>query len=291
MNGVNIRFFATISMTLFLLSCTEEVPQNPPLVEQAEASVQSYGDLTSDGTSDEISQQIVNEIEEILQSGDEENNSSADTPEPVVETVSIQNELADTNADSNESEENKQGLLVAVDNDTEADEQQPEQVASDQDNNDENVIDGESTGTVELVLTPKPREVDEFGRTVSDEQDFASVVQRESIESDSQRIKENEENLLIYDPIDHPDKAGQSDVVSFALNTKHTPGTVLFRRNTLFFSRDQYLERCDAYIDSEAAQQAFLDAGGPEKDDLKLDPDGDGFACSWNPVKYRLVLQ
>jgi len=290
MNGVNIRFFATISMTLFLLSCTEEVPQTPPLVEQAEASTQSYGDLTSDGTSEEISQQIVNEIEEILQSGDEENNSSADTPEPVDETVSIQNELADTNADSNESEENKQGLLVAV-NDTEADEQQPEQVASDQDNNDENVMDGESTGTVELVLTPKPREVDEFGRTVSDEQDFASVVQRESIESDSQRIKENEENLLIYDPIDHPDKAGQSDVVSFALNTKHTPGTVLFRRNTLFFSRDQYLERCDAYIDSEAAQQAFLDAGGPEKDDLKLDPDGDGFACSWNPVKYRLVLQ
>jgi len=291
MNGVNIRFFATISMTLFLLSCTEEVPQNSPLVEQAEASAQSYGDLTSDGTSEEISQQIVNEIEEILQSGNEENNSSADTPKPVDETVSIQNELADTNADSNESEENKQGLLVAVDNDTEADEQQPEQVASDQDNNDENVMDGESTGTVELVLTPKPREVDEFGRTVSDEQDFASVVQRESIESDSQRIKENEENLLIYDPIDHPDKAGQSDVVSFALNTKHTPGTVLFRRNTLFFSRDQYLERCDAYIDSEAAQQAFLDAGGPEKDDLKLDPDGDGFACSWNPVKYRLVLQ
>ncbi|MYE37544.1 MAG: hypothetical protein F4X24_08260 [Rhodobacteraceae bacterium] len=261
-------------------------------MEQAKAPTQSPDDLTPEETSEEVAQQIVNEIEEILQSGEQENNSLADTPDPVDETDSKQNELADTNVDSNEGEENEQDL-AAIDTNTDAGEQQPVQLAS-IDGNDNTVADGESeetAGTVELVLEPKPQEFDEFGRTVSDEQDFASVVQRETIESDSQRIKENEENLLIYDPIDHPEKAGQSDVVSFALNTKHTPGTVLFRRNTLFFSREQYLERCNAYIDSEAAQQAFLDAGGPEEDELKLDPDGDGFACSWNPVKYRLVLQ
>ncbi len=288
MNGFNLKFFAIISMTLLLISCTAEVPQESPPVEQA--PTQSLGDLTSEETSEEVAQQIVNEIEEILQSGDQENNSLADTPDPVDETDSKQNDLAETNVDSNESEENGQDLAV-IDSDT--DEQQGEELAS-TDGNGITAADGESeetSGTVELVLEPKPKEFDEFGRTVSDEQDFASVVQRETIESDSQRIKENEENLLIYDPIDHPEKAGQSDVVSFALNTKHTPGTVLFRRNTLFFNRDQYLERCNAYIDSEAAQQAFLDAGGPEEDDLKLDPDGDGFACSWNPVKYRLVLQ
>ena len=292
MNGFNFKFFAIISMTLLLISCTAEVPQEPPPVEQAKAPTQSPDDFTLDETSEEVSQQIVNEIEELLQSRDRENNSAADTPGPVDETDSIQNELADTNADSKESEENEQNLVV-VDTDTDEGEQQGEELASIV-GDDNTVSDGESeetAGTVELVLEPKPKEFDEFGRTISDEQDFASVVQRETIESDSQRIKENEENLLIYDPIDHPEKAGQSDVVSFALNTKHTPGTVLFRRNTLFFSREQYLERCNAYIDSEAAQQAFLDAGGPEEDELKLDPDGDGFACSWNPVKYRLVLQ
>ena len=292
MSGFNYKFFAIISMILLLISCTAEVPQEPPPVEHVKAPTQSPDDLTSEETSEEVAQQIVNEIEEILQSGDQENNSLADTPDPVDETDSKQNELADTNVDTNEGEENEQDL-AAIDTNTDAGEQQPEQLAS-IDGNDNTVADGESeetAGTVELVLEPKPQEFDEFGRTVSDEQDFASVVQRETIESDSQRIKENEENLLIYDPIDHPEKAGQSDVVSFALNTKHTPGTVLFRRNTLFFSREQYLERCNAYIDSEAAQQAFLDAGGPEEDELKLDPDGDGFACSWNPVKYRLVLQ
>ena len=292
MSGFNYKFFAIISMILLLISCTAEVPQEPPPVEQVKAPTQSPDDLTSEETSEEVAQQIVNEIEEILQSGDQENNSLADTPDPVDETDSKENELADTNVDSNEGEENEQGLAV-IDTNTDTGEQQPEQLAS-TDGNDNTVADGESeetAGTVELVLDPKPQEFDEFGRTVSDEQDFASVVQRETIESDIQRIKENEENLLIYDPIDHPEKTGQSDVVSFALNTKHTPGTVLFRRNTLFFSRDQYLERCNAYIDSEAAQQAFLDAGGPEEDELKLDPDGDGFACSWNPVKYRLVLQ
>ena len=290
MNGFNFKFFAIISMTLLLISCTAEVPQEPPPVEQAKAPTQSPGDLTPDETSEEISQQIVNEIEEILQSGDQENNSLADTPDSVQETDSKQNELADTNIDSNENEENEQRLVV-VDTDIDADEQQPEQFASNEDNNDEDVTDDESTGRVELALEPKPQEFDEFGRTVSDEQDFASVVQRETIESDSQRIKDTEEKLVIYDPIEHPEKVGQSDVVSFALNTKHTPGTVLFRRNTAFFNRNNYLERCNAYVDSEAAQQAFLDAGGPENDDLNLDPDGDGFACSWNPVKYRLVLQ
>ena len=75
----------------------------------------------------------------------------------------------------------------------------------------------EPTGTVELELVPKPREYDAYGRSVSDEQDFASVVQRESIESDIQRIKENEDKLVIYDPIEHPEKAGQKDVVSFCL--------------------------------------------------------------------------
>ncbi|MCY4100432.1 MAG: hypothetical protein OXF46_05870 [Rhodobacteraceae bacterium] len=293
MNGFNFKFFVTISITHFLFSCTTEVPQEPPPLEQAKASTQSSGELNSDETSEEVSQQIVKEVEEILQSSDQENNSLVDIPDPVDETDSKQNELADTNVDSNESEKNEQNLVVD-DTDLDPGEQQGEELAGTDGGNDNTVADGESeetSGTVELVLEPKPQEFDEFGRTVSDEQDFASVVQRETIESDSQRIKENEENLVIYDPIDHPDKTGQSDVVSFALNTKHTPGTVLFRRNTLFFNRDQYLERCNTYIDSEAAQQAFLDAGGPEEDELKLDPDGDGFACSWNPAKYRLVLQ
>ncbi|MYG09259.1 MAG: hypothetical protein F4170_00170, partial [Rhodobacteraceae bacterium] len=97
MNGFNFKFFAIISMTLLLISCTAEVPQEPPPVEQAKAPTQSPGDLTPDETSEEISQQIVNEIEEILQSGDQENNSLEDTPDSVEVTDSKLYELSDTN--------------------------------------------------------------------------------------------------------------------------------------------------------------------------------------------------
>ena len=32
-----------------------------------------------------------------------------------------------------------------------------------------------------------------------------------------------------------------------------------------------------------------LERGGPQRDRLGVDPDGDGFACSWNPTPFRAV--
>jgi hypothetical protein len=42
---------------------------------------------------------------------------------------------------------------------------------------------------------------------------------------------------------------------------------------------------CDQYSIPEIAQIAFLNAGGPRKDSLLLDGDGDGFACAWVPTR------
>lgn len=44
---------------------------------------------------------------------------------------------------------------------------------------------------------------------------------------------------------------------------------------------------CGRYPNADAAQRAFLAAGGPASDSLGLDPDGDGFACKWDPTPYR----
>ena len=44
---------------------------------------------------------------------------------------------------------------------------------------------------------------------------------------------------------------------------------------------------CGRYASDDLAQEAFLMAGGPQVDMLGLDPDGDGFACGWNPARYR----
>ncbi len=44
-----------------------------------------------------------------------------------------------------------------------------------------------------------------------------------------------------------------------------------------------------SYPSSVDAQRAFLEAGGPANDPKGLDPDGDGFACSFNPSIYRQI--
>ena len=43
---------------------------------------------------------------------------------------------------------------------------------------------------------------------------------------------------------------------------------------------------CGRYAADDRAQEAFLNAGGPQVDVLGLDPDGDGFACGWDPARY-----
>ena len=42
---------------------------------------------------------------------------------------------------------------------------------------------------------------------------------------------------------------------------------------------------CHEYSVPEIAQMAFLSSGGPQRDTLLLDADGDGFACSWVPIR------
>ena len=39
------------------------------------------------------------------------------------------------------------------------------------------------------------------------------------------------------------------------------------------------------------AKIAFLEAGGPKRDRKALDPDGDGYACGWDPAPYRRAVQ
>ena len=76
------------------------------------------------------------------------------------------------------------------------------------------------------------------------------------------------------------------NIVAFALSTTHPVGTQRYtRRNPL---RWQLWERnCLQFADQSAAQEAFLAAGGPENDRHNLDPDGDGYACWWDPEPIR----
>lgn len=71
----------------------------------------------------------------------------------------------------------------------------------------------------------------------------------------------------------------------YAQGVTHQPGTVLWPRSGADANRA--LRTCRTYADADAAQVAFLAAGGPQVDPAGLDPDGDGFVCGWTPDRWR----
>lgn len=123
---------------------------------------------------------------------------------------------------------------------------------------------------------------------ISDEQDFEAVSSRESIQSDAERIQAQRQQYTVVEPTALPERPSNSgaNVVSFALSTTNAVGQSLYRRSSLF-ADSRLAANCAKYTSSDLAQQAFLDAGGPERDRLNLDPDGDGFACYWDPAPFR----
>lgn len=127
--------------------------------------------------------------------------------------------------------------------------------------------------------------------TMSDENDFDAVASRETIESDRERIERNRAEYVVVQPEALPPRPGSNgpNIVAYALATTHSPGVQMYSRSALF-RRDPAIA-CAKFTSSDLAQEAFLARGGPERDPLGLDPDGDGFACSWDPRPFRTVLK
>lgn len=125
--------------------------------------------------------------------------------------------------------------------------------------------------------------------SISDEQDFGAVSARRSIDADADRLKASRQQYTVIAPSALPRRPG-SDVqtpIEFALATRHPVGSKQYRRSGIGGSK--VAERCAGYRSDEQAQDAFLKAGGPDRDRFGIDPDGDGYACGWNPSIYRGV--
>ena len=125
---------------------------------------------------------------------------------------------------------------------------------------------------------------------LSDEQDFTAVSSRETIESDAARRRQQIANRKVFAPADLPEEQGEANVALYALSTSHNVGSQIYDRHGTFFARLTSNDKCAEFSDDFEAQQTFLDAGGPLEDELRIDPDGDGFACSWTPDIYRSML-
>ncbi len=123
---------------------------------------------------------------------------------------------------------------------------------------------------------------------LSDEQDFGAVSSRESIQSDAQRLEAQREAYQVIPPEPVPQRPSDTgpNIVSYALGTSNQPGEQVYSRSGLN-SQSRFTRNCAKYSSSDKAQEAFLEAGGPQRDRMGLDPDGDGFACYWDPRPFR----
>lgn len=126
---------------------------------------------------------------------------------------------------------------------------------------------------------------------ISDEQDFGAVSARQSIESDAQRRQAQSAQYQVVQPTAVPSRpgGGAPTPIEFAVQVSHPVGQKTYTRSPFGAAKAQ--ANCAAYLTPDLAQDAFLKAGGPNKDKLKLDPDGDGYACGWNPAKYRQLVR
>lgn len=79
------------------------------------------------------------------------------------------------------------------------------------------------------------------------------------------------------------------NIVAYALRTTHAVGQQRHRRSRL--TTQNHARNCDGFANDDLAQEEFLRRGGPERDPLNLDPDGDGFACRWSPEPFRAAAR
>lgn len=141
-------------------------------------------------------------------------------------------------------------------------------------------------------IAPQSGEMARVGQPgISDEQEFDAVAARESIQSDAERLRRQREQYVVVEPTALPQRSGASgpNIVEFALSTSHAPGTKTYSRSGLRLR--SYESACGPFSSADLAQEEFLRRGGPARDPMGVDPDGDGFACGWDPRPFRLVKE
>lgn len=122
---------------------------------------------------------------------------------------------------------------------------------------------------------------------ISDEQDFDAVATRETIESDAERRARMQAERVVVAPSalpERPEGLGPN-IVDYALATSHALGERRYTRRPI--SAERHTRACLAFRSGDLAQEWFLQNGGPGRDRQGLDPDGDGYACGWDPAVFR----
>lgn len=126
---------------------------------------------------------------------------------------------------------------------------------------------------------------------ISDENDFEAVAARESIASDRARLEANRAAYQQVEPTALPERGADAgpNLAAYALAAPNQLGQPVFNRSAIKLANHD--RACARFASADLAQTAFLSNGGPQRDAGNLDPDGDGFACSWDPTPFQAVRQ
>ncbi|EYD72712.1 hypothetical protein [Limimaricola hongkongensis] len=154
-------------------------------------------------------------------------------------------------------------------------------------------IDVERRGGVQASpANAAPSAADPSGAAISDEQSFEAVANRETIESDAARRAEQAAAYQVIQPTALPQRAGDTgpNIVEYALNAPNRRGQEWYSRFILGTMGNRFERNCAAYRSPDEAQRDFLARGGPERDPKGIDPDGDGFACGWDPAPFLAAV-
>lgn len=146
-------------------------------------------------------------------------------------------------------------------------------------------------GTTVPTTTTAPRPT-QNNSGISDEQDFSAVTGRESIESDRERLRAQGDSYQVIQPTALPTRSGGSSgpsIVDYALSTSNQRGQSVYKRSGAF-AQSRFDKNCAKFGSSDLAQIEFLKSGGPKSDRKGIDPDGDGFACYWDPAPFRRAV-
>lgn len=122
---------------------------------------------------------------------------------------------------------------------------------------------------------------------LSDEQSFDAVSDRETIQSDAERRAAQAAARLQVEPTALPDRPANTgpNIVQFALSAPNVKGQEWYSRS-LLSGDGRFRRNCAEYATPDDAQRDFLARGGPDRDRRGIDPDGDGFACGWDPAPF-----
>lgn len=140
-------------------------------------------------------------------------------------------------------------------------------------------------------VNPAALELNRDNPALSREQDFGAVSAERSIQDDAARVSAARQQYQLVQPteLERPDDNGPN-IIAYAIERARPIGASGTYRRAVLASSRRSEQKCEGYRTADVAQEEFLSAGGPDRDRLNLDPDGDGNACAWDPAVFRNLV-